>query len=390
MKFLHTADWHLGVKTNGRDRLLEQKKVLDEILSIASFEEVDCVIIAGDVFNTASPSADAEELFFDAIEKLSNKGDRFVFVLAGNHDDPTRLAAGLPLASKHNIALVSDLKKLNEKSFNQNSIISVVESGKGYIKLKKNEEIATIAYLPYPSDVRINEKLEEDNLSYAEKVSRWASIGASEFSNDTFNIFVSHLFMVGAKTRDYEVKAGDLFAVPSNMIPNADYTALGHIHTPQKLENNAYYSGSITELSIKQKNLGVNVFESENGKLVNFKQIKLQNTSRYEKVTANSIEDAEDKLNDFDDNDIIELEIYQTAPLSASSLKQLRKSHPCISNIALIRTEFNTENSEKSQRKLLSDSELFTEFYKSLKGFEPSKELIEMFINCKGGENETD
>lgn len=64
MKFLHTADWHLGVKTNGRDRLLEQKKVLDEILSIASFEEVDCVIIAGDVFNTASPSADAEETIF--------------------------------------------------------------------------------------------------------------------------------------------------------------------------------------------------------------------------------------------------------------------------------------------------------------------------------------
>ena len=95
------------------------------------------------------------------------------------------------------------------------------------------DELATIAYLPYPSYLIINEKLEEDKLSYAEKVSRWASIGASEFSNDTFNIFVSHLFMVGAKTRDYEVKAGDLFAVPSNMIPNADYTALGHIHTPQ-------------------------------------------------------------------------------------------------------------------------------------------------------------
>ena len=99
MKFLHTADWHLGVKTNGRDRLDEQKKVLDEIISIANYENIDCVLIAGDVFNTASPSADAEELFFDAIEKLSNHGDRFVFVLAGNHDDPTRLSAGLPLAS---------------------------------------------------------------------------------------------------------------------------------------------------------------------------------------------------------------------------------------------------------------------------------------------------
>ena len=119
MKFLHTGDWHLGAKTNGRDRLAEQKRTIDEIESIANHENVDCVIIAGDVFNTASPSADAEELFFDAIQKLSNNGDRFIFVLAGNHDDPTRLSAGLPLASKHNIALVSSLEKLKENQEKQ-------------------------------------------------------------------------------------------------------------------------------------------------------------------------------------------------------------------------------------------------------------------------------
>ena len=176
MKFLHTSDWHLGVKTNGKDRLPEQKRVLDEIISIANYENVDCVIIAGDIFNTASPSADAEELFFDAIQKLSTNGDidRFIFVLAGNHDDPTRLSAGLPLASKHNIALVSSLSKLNQDSFNKNAQIQVIETGKGHIKIRKNEEIATIAYLPYPSEVRISEKVEGD--SYAEKVSEWAKM----------------------------------------------------------------------------------------------------------------------------------------------------------------------------------------------------------------------
>ena len=57
MKFLHTADWHLGDKTNCRDRLTEQKRTLDEIAFIATHENVDCIIIAGDVFNTATPSA---------------------------------------------------------------------------------------------------------------------------------------------------------------------------------------------------------------------------------------------------------------------------------------------------------------------------------------------
>ena len=224
MKFLHTADWHLGAKTNGRDRLIEQKRTLEEIESIAIHENVDCVIIAGDVFNTASPSAEAEELFFDAVQKLSNNGDRFIFVLAGNHDDPTRLSAGLPLSSKHNIALASSLAKLNESAFTKNSIVKVVETGKGHIKIKKNEEIATIAYLPYPSESRISEKVDPD-LSYAEKVKYWSEISTSAFDSDNFNIFVSHLFMVGSKTNDGIVKVGDLLAVPKNMIPKADYTA---------------------------------------------------------------------------------------------------------------------------------------------------------------------
>ena len=225
MKFLHTSDWHLGVKTNGRDRLPEQKKALEEILSIANHENVDCVLIAGDVFNTANPSADAEELFFDCIEKLSCGGDRFVLVLAGNHDDPTRIAAGLPLASKHNIALVGDLNKLNENSFTKGGLVEVVETGEGYIKIQKGLETAVIAYLPYPSESRISEKL-DDGLSYADKIKTWSEMGAGAFSSDSANIFVSHLFLVGSKTRSGEVKVGDSLAVPSSVIPKADYIAL--------------------------------------------------------------------------------------------------------------------------------------------------------------------
>lgn len=387
MKFLHTADWHLGVKTNGRDRLAEQKRVIDEILSIATYENIDCVILAGDIFNTASPSADAEELFFDAIEKLSNGGDRFVFVLAGNHDDPTRLAAGLPLASKHNIALAGDLERLSEKSFNKGGAVKVVETGKGHIKIQKNEEIVTIAYLPYPSESRISVKVDSE-LSYAEKVQKWAEIAAGAFSNDTFNIFVSHLFMVGSKTASGEVRVGDILAVPRNMLPKADYTALGHIHTPQALGNNTYYSGAITELSVGQKDLGVNIFETENGKLVSCENVKLKNIARYEKVTATSIADAEEKLLAYDDGDIVELELVQNEPLAASEVKALRKAHACILNISLVRN-FDADVEQKTQgRKLLSDEELFKEFYKSVRGIEPADDLTELFVLCKGEEDE--
>ena len=379
----------MGVKTNGKDRLDEQKRVLDEIISIANYENVDCVIIAGDVFNTASPSADAEELFFDTIQKLSTNGDsdRFILVLAGNHDDPTRLSAGLPLASKHNIALVSSLEPLKLDAFNKNALVQVIETGKGHIKIRKNEEIATIAYLPYPTDVRISEKVEGEN--YAEKVSEWAKISASAFSDDSLNIFVSHLFVIGSKTDNGIVKVGDIMAVPKNIMPKADYTALGHIHIPQTLGDNIFYSGAITKLSVGQEGLGVNIFESENAKIINQKRIELKNIAKYEKVSAKSLEEAENILSNYDDSDIVELEIVQNEPLSAVGLKQLRKSFACLSNISLIKGENFFANKTKVSKKLLSDEELFKEFYKSVRGFEPSEELVEFFVECKGGENET-
>lgn len=387
MKFLHTSDWHLGAKTNGRDRLIEQKRTLEEIESIANFENIDCVIIAGDIFNTASPSAEAEELFFDAIQKLSNNGERFIFVLAGNHDDPTRLSAGLPLASKHNIALASSLEKLKESAFTKNTEIRVVETGKGHIKIKKNEEIATIAYLPYPTEARISEKVDSE-LSYAEKVKEWADISTSAFDDDNFNIFVSHLFMVGSQTNDGVVKVGDLMAMPKSLMPKADYTALGHIHSAQDLGDNIYYSGAITKLNIKNKDLSVNIVESENGKLVDVKTIALKNPARYEKVVVSSIDEANDKLLNYDNLDIVELEIVQSEPLSASSLKALKKDFPCISNISLSRPAGSIQSKTNTKRIKLNDVDLFSEFYKAVRGVEPSSDLVQMFMDCKGEENE--
>lgn len=388
MKFIHTSDWHLGVKTNGIDRLSEQRKVLEEILSIANFENVDGVIIAGDIFNTSNPSAEAEELFFDIIEKLSAGGDRFILVLAGNHDDPTRIEAGLPLASKHNIALVGDLTAINQESFNKSSLIRVIETGNGYIKLQKENELVTISYLPYPSEVRISEKVESE-LSYGEKVKKWASVGAGAFSDESFNIFVSHLFMVGSKTRDSEVKVGDIMAVPKDYLPSADYTALGHIHTPQTLGDNIYYSGAITALTVSQKDLGINLIETEGKKLLSVKSIKLKNLVRYEKITASSLDEAKELLSKYDDTDIVELEIVQTAPIESSKLKELKKTFACLSNISLIRNTQESPSYKGQSRRLLSDEELFKNFYKQVRGFEASDDLVEMYNEIRGEENET-
>ena len=100
--------------------------------------------------------------------------------------------------------------------------------------------------------------------------------------------------------------------------------------------------------------------------------------------------DAEEKLSSYDDSDIVELELIQNEPLAASDVKSLRKTYPCVSNISLVRN-FDVDETKRSQsRKLLSDEELFKEFYKSARGVEPADDLTELFILCKGEEHEAD
>ena len=87
MRFLHTGDWHVGKPLRGRSRLDEQEAVLAEILEIASRERIDCVLLAGDIFDSSSPPPDAERLVYNFFAELIGRGTEAV-VIGGNHDHP--------------------------------------------------------------------------------------------------------------------------------------------------------------------------------------------------------------------------------------------------------------------------------------------------------------
>ena len=102
MKIVHTSDWHLGKKLKNRERITEQREVLNSLVNYVENNNVDLVIIAGDVYDTYSPPAEAEELFFNIIKQLSN-GKRAVLVISGNHDDSDRLYASSVLAESYGV-----------------------------------------------------------------------------------------------------------------------------------------------------------------------------------------------------------------------------------------------------------------------------------------------
>ena len=104
MNILHTSDWHIGKRLMDRERLPEQIAALDEIVRICDERDVDLVLVAGDVFDTYMPSADAEEVFFRAVKRIAGE-KRAVVIVSGNHDDGVRLAASAPLAAEEGIYL---------------------------------------------------------------------------------------------------------------------------------------------------------------------------------------------------------------------------------------------------------------------------------------------
>lgn len=106
MRILHTADWHLGKTLEGRSRLEEQAEFLDELNQIVKDEHIDVVVMAGDAFDTVNPPARAEQLFYESLSALSDKGKRQVVVISGNHDNPDRLSAASPLTNEQGIHLI--------------------------------------------------------------------------------------------------------------------------------------------------------------------------------------------------------------------------------------------------------------------------------------------
>ena len=109
MKFLHTADWHVGKTLKGRDRLDEQRAVLAEIAQIAEEHQVDAVLVAGDVYESAAPSAPAQQLVVQTLLRLRQAGAE-VIVIAGNHDHGPTFEAYRPLMGVAGITLVGAVR----------------------------------------------------------------------------------------------------------------------------------------------------------------------------------------------------------------------------------------------------------------------------------------
>src|SRR5918995_735985 len=244
MRLLHTSDWHVGKAIRGRSRAQEHQAVLAEIAGIAEREAVDLVIVAGDVFDTSTPTAESERIVYRALLDLA-AGGRPVIVVAGNHDSAPRLQAVAPLSEASGIGVAS--------------AISPADDG-GVVELPVGGEVAQVALLPSPSqryvvtaDLLLSGDAADAHAAYADRVVRIARTLTDRFRADTVNLVVAHLMVMGGAMGGGERGAHTVFDywVPATAFPPAaQYVALGHLHRAQQLAGPAplHYCGSPLQL----------------------------------------------------------------------------------------------------------------------------------------------
>ena len=245
MRLLHTSDWHVGKGIRGRSRAAEHQAVLAELAAVADRESVDVVIVAGDLFDTATPTADSERIVYQALLNLA-AGGRPVVVIAGNHDSAGRLAAVAPLSEASGIHVASAIRKPGEG---------------GVIDLPLGAETARIALLPFPSQryvvtadlLMAANDAADTHAAYADRVGRILGALTGGFETGTVNIVVAHLMVLGGLIGGGERGAHTVFDywVPATAFPSsAQYVALGHLHRAQRIDGPAplHYCGSPLQL----------------------------------------------------------------------------------------------------------------------------------------------
>ena len=387
MRILHTSDWHIGKRLNGRDRLEEQAAVLDEIAEICENEGVELVLVAGDIFDTYLPSAEAEDLFYEKIKRIAGR-DRCVLAISGNHDDNVRLCAATALSEEQGIYIYGNVGHIPKPCTGR--ALSVTEAGINHIIFKNGAgDEVFVNVLPYPNEARLKEdKIEGE--TYFDKMRRWISAGEEKNTRNLPSVFLSHLFIAGGKVSEgeREIDLGGARAVPLELLPQCAYTALGHLHRRQHFKNNVYYSGSILQYAFDEAGAkkSVVLFDLDESGAGNIREVPLTRGKQLVRLAAAGVEEGIELIQKYPDC-YIELTLYLSEPLISSQVRQLKDANAGLISIVPSIQNGSLGGAEVSRRQM-SASELFCEYYKSLYAKEPPKELTELFLSVTEGNDE--
>ena len=251
MKFFHLSDLHIGLKLMNHDMREDQEYILSKIVETVAVEKPDAVVIAGDIYDKAVPSAEAVEVFDRFLVGLTEAvPDAVIMMISGNHDSAPRIDCFRKVLSHQKVYMVGQPPRTEEEYIEK-------------VILEDKDGKVNFYLLPFvkPSMVKQVVGVDENgnNLSYNETLHRL--IGREKINSDERNVLVSHQFYLpsGKNAEDVERMdsemrtVGNIDEVSADVLGNFDYAALGHIHKPMKVGSELYrYCGTPLACSVSE------------------------------------------------------------------------------------------------------------------------------------------
>ena len=250
MRLLHTSDLHLGKKIKNVSLLEDQREALSNILTIAKTNNIDAMLFAGDIFDKGVPSVNALNLFQSFLESCK-KSDIPVYIIAGNHDDASRISYCTQFFTNSLIKFAKPFSSIPQ-----------------YDDLKIGNEIIRIHFLPYITPAVVRQEYPE----YAEAISSYSdavkfALSKQPILQNAPNILIAHQFVINGsqlpeQSDSENISVGGVDSIDSLLFENFSYVALGHLHMRQTIgRDTVCYSGSIlpySESEIKKNDSNIN------------------------------------------------------------------------------------------------------------------------------------
>ena len=329
MKFIHTADWHLGKLFYGQYLTDEQEWYLKhQFLPLLDEEKPDVVLLAGDVYDRSVPPSEAVDLFDWAISEIVGVRHIPFLVISGNHDSGERLSFGSRLLASSGLYIAGDLSRMTGPVFLSDA------AGK-----------VAFAPLPYIETAQVRTALSREDLHTHEEaeqaLSEWM---LAQIPEGTRRIAIAHDFVtasgVTAVESDSErpLAIGGAEAVSADIFRPYQYTALGHLHGPQKAGSDTIrYSGSLLKYSFSEehqkKGAVIGEIDSEGQVAVRFEALSPRRDVRTIQGTLEELLTLDDPAPD----DFLQADLMDDKP-QLNVMDRLRDRYP---NMMTIRTHFH-------------------------------------------------
>jgi exonuclease SbcD len=385
MRFLHTGDWHLGRTIRGRSRHAEFEAVLAEVVDIARHEQVEAMLVCGDIFDTTTPSPDSERLLNDTLRELVGLGVQVV-LLAGNHDNPRRLEA---------LGRLSDLLGI----FVQSTVRAPHDGG--VITLHGAEHTARVATVPWIREGHIIDAaalFETDHdariQTYADRAGQILRALCRDFTPETVNILAAHVFVDGAQIAAIDgserlLHIGQGYGIAPAALPaTPQYMAFSHIHQPQELRATpapAAYSGSLLQLDFGERGQQkvVRIIDAAPGRPVEQRAVPLTSGRPLVEVRGALDEVARAAEAAPAAHLRVVLDVERPEPGMAQRVRDL------LPGAVDVRLEYQrlAEEVEEPVLGRLAPTDLFARYYRTQHGAEPAPELLALFTELLASES---